>query len=186
MRARIIRIISVITVLSVMCLLLSSCGEKKKPAYVLVAGEDTGIVSSYEAYFELNGSSVKEVKEVRYDNLIMKSSDYSLINQKLYHFSVTSNSSNPSNFVYTQSGYDKETYDNATLIKQLKKMGIFWTGSIQIIIYEFEGYTIVEAQHLDGNTLLETETGLFRNGRLINLPQEISLKSISKVYKKTK
>ena len=60
MGTRIARTISVITILSVLCMLLTSCGEKKMPAYVLEANENSGIVQAYNAYFELDGNSLKE------------------------------------------------------------------------------------------------------------------------------
>ena len=82
MRARITKIVSVITVLSVMCLLLASCGDKKKPAYVILTGESSGLVSNFNAYFELNGNNIEEVREIRYDNLILRNDDYSYINDR--------------------------------------------------------------------------------------------------------
>ena len=90
MRARITKIVSVITVLSVMCLLLASCGDKKKPAYVLLTGEKSGIVSNFTAYFELNGNNIEEVREIRYDNLILRTDEYTLIDYRTYTFEATS------------------------------------------------------------------------------------------------
>lgn len=184
MRARITKIVSVITVLSVMCLLLASCGDKKKPAYVLLTGESSGIVSNFNAYFELNGNNIEEVREIRYDNLILRSDEYALYEYSTYNFEATSTTGNPSDFLYLQSSSDLAQYNKTTLIKYLKKMGVFWTGALNIVIYEFDGYTIVEAKHVEGTNVLEVITGLFRNGKQIRLPGQDTIKSLQKVYKK--
>ena len=63
-------------------------------------------------------------------------------------------------------------------------MGVFWTGALKIVIYEFDGYSIVEARHVEGTEVLEVITGLFRNGKQINLPGQDTVKSLQKVYKK--
>lgn len=184
MRARITKIVSVITVLSVMCLLLASCGDKKKPAYVLLTGEKSGIVSNFTAYFELNGNNIEEVREIRYDNLILRTDEYTLLDYRTYTFEATSTTGNPSDFLYLQSSTDVAEFNKPTLIKYLKKMGVFWTGALKIVIYEFDGYTIVEARHVEGTEVLEVITGLFRNGKQINLPGQDTVKSLQKVYKK--
>ena len=184
MRARITKIVSVITVLSVMCLLLASCGDKKKPAYVLLTGESSGLVSNFNAYFELNGNNIEEVREIRYDNLILRSDEYALYEYNTYNFEATSTTGNPSDFLYLQSSSDLAQYNKTTLIKYLKKMGVFWTGDIQIRIAEFDGYVIVEAGHSDNNKITEYKSGLFRNGKYIEPPEDSMLKSVTKVYKK--
>jgi len=184
MRARITKIVSVITVLSVMCLLLASCGDKKKPAYVILTGESSGLVSNYNAYFELNGNNIEEVREIRYDNLILRSDDYTLLEFTTYNFEATSTTGNPSDFFYLQKAGDVAAFDKSTLIKDLKKMGVFWTGAMNITIYEFDGYRIVEAKHVEGTEVLEIITGLFRNGKQLSLPGQDTVKSLQKVYKK--
>lgn len=184
MGTRIAKIISVITILSVVCMLLASCGNKKMPAYVLEATEDSGIVQAYKAYFELDGNSLKEVRQIRYENLVERTSNYTLINFQTYSFKASSTNGNPSDYVYTQSNQDTMAFDKATLIKYLRKMGVFWTGEIQIQMTEFDGYIILEAWHTDGGTVKEIKTGLFRNSKYIELPKDSSLKSVNKVYKK--
>ena len=96
MGARIARIISVITILSVFCMLLTSCGNKKMPAYVLEASEASGIVQVYNAYFELDGNSLKEVKLVRFENLIQRTNAYAPISFQTYSFKADSTNGNPS------------------------------------------------------------------------------------------
>ena len=184
MGARIARIISVITILSVFCMLLTSCGKKKQPAYVLEAREESGIVQAYDAYFELDGNSLKEVKQVRYENLIQRSNSYAEITFQTYSFKADSANGNPSDFIFTQNATDTMSFDKPTLIKFLRKMGVFWTGEIQIRMSEFDGYIILEAWHTDTSAVTEVKTGLFRNGKYIELPKGSSLKSINKIYKK--
>ena len=58
MGAKIARIISIVTILSVVCVLLCSCGGNKEPAYFLEAQETSSLVKD-EAYFELDGNSIK-------------------------------------------------------------------------------------------------------------------------------
>ena len=184
MGTRIAKIISVITILSVLCMLLTSCGEKKMPAYVLEAKENSGIVQAYNAYFELDGNSLKEVKQVRFENLIQRTNNYAPVSFQNYSFKADSTNGNPSDFVFTQSPYDSMSFDKPTLIKFLRKMGIFWTGEIQIRMAEFDGYIILEAWHTDNNSVTEVKTALFRNGKYIEPPKDSSLKALDKVYKK--
>jgi hypothetical protein len=167
-----------------MCLLLASCGDKRKPAYVILTGERSGLVSNFNAYFELNGNNIEEVREIRYDNLILRTDDYTLIEYTTYNFEATSTTGNPSDFLYLQKSTDAVSFDKSTLIKYLKKMGVFWTGALTVSIYEFDGYRIVEARHVEGTEVLEIITGLFRNGKQINLPGQDTIKSLQKVYKK--
>ena len=185
MGTRIARFISVITILSVVCIFLTSCGEKKLPAYVLLASEQSGLVQAYEAYFELDGNSLKQVRQIRFENLVERTDHYSLINFESYNFKAISTNGNPSDYTYEQSSLDTMSFDKATLIKYLRKMGVFWTGEIQIQITEFNDYVILEAAHTDTNNMTEVRTGLFRSSKYIELPKGSSLKSISKVYKKT-
>ena len=184
MGTRIAKIVSVITILSVVCMLLSSCGDKKMPAYVLEAGEDAGLVQVYDAYFELDGYSVKEVRQVRFENLVERTDSYRLINVLNYNFDAYSTNGNPSDYDLKQSSLDRMPFDKATLIKFLRKLGVFWTGDIKIQLSEFDSYIILEARHTDDNAVTDIKTGLFRNGKLVELPKESSLKSVNKVYRK--
>ena len=177
------RIISIVTILSVVCVLLCSCGGNKEPAYFLEAQEPSGLVKD-EAYFELDGNSIKAAKTIRYDNLIQRTNHYQEISIQTYSFKAVSTNGNPSDYVYTQNPTDSMAFDKPTLIKDLRKMGVFWTGDIQIKLYAFDGYVIVEAGHTDGGTVTEIKTGLFRNGKYIEAPKDSDLKSIYKVYKK--
>ena len=76
-------------------------------------------------------------------------------------------------------------FEKATLIKYLRKMGVFWTGEIEIQITEFNDYVILEAAHTDTEDITEVKTGLFRSSKYIELPKGSSLRSVNKVYKKT-
>ena len=184
MGTRIARIISVITILFVFCMLLTSCGNKKQPAYVLEAKEEEGLVKAYDAYFELDGNSLKEVRQVRYENLVERTDSYDQIRFQTYSIEAESLNGNPSDYKYSQSAFDTLSFDKPKLIKYLRKMGVFWIGDIQIHMSEFDGYIILEASHTDTNAVSEIKTGLFRNGKYIEVPKGSSLRSIDKIYKK--
>ena len=177
------RIISIITILAIVCVFVSSCGNKKEPAYVLEAHETAGLVND-DAYFELDGNTIKAAKLIRYENLVQRTNDYKEIKIQTYSFKAVSTNGNPSDYVYTQSPSDSMAFDKSSLIKDLRKMGVFWTGDIQIRIAEFDGYVIVEAGHSDNNKITEYKSGLFRNGKYIEPPEDSMLKSVTKVYKK--
>lgn len=185
MGTKIAKIISVITILSVLCMLLTSCGQKKMPAYVLLASEQSGLVQAYDAYFELDGNSLKEVREVRFENLVERTDNYKTIKFLSYNFNAYSTNGNPSDYSYEQSSLDTMPFEKATLIKYLRKMGVFWTGEIEIQITEFNDYVILEAAHTDTEDITEVKTGLFRSSKYIELPKGSSLRSVNKVYKKT-
>ena len=184
MGTKIARIISIITIVSIVCLLISSCDKRKQPAYFLEACEDNGLVQSYRAYFELDGNLLQEVKQVRYESLIGRTNNYEQINYVTYNVKAVSTNGNPSDYVFSQSSLDKDVFDKPTLIKCLRKMGVFWTGDIEIRIMEFDSYMVLEADHTDDSTVTEIKTGLFRNGKYIEPPKEASLKSLTNIYKK--
>ena len=185
MGIKIARIISVIIILSVVCMLLSSCGNKKMPAYVLLASEESGLVKAYDAYFELDGNSLKEVRQVRFDNLVNRTDSYQMIKFRSYNFKAYSSNGNPSDYTLEQNGLDIMPFDKPTLIKYLRKMGAFWTGDIEIQIIEFNDYAILEAWHTDTNGETDIKTGLFRNSKYIELPKGSSLRSVNTIYQKS-
>ena len=184
MRTRILRTISVITILSLLCMMLASCGEKHKPAYFLEAGEDNGLVAAYRAYFELEGNSVKEVKEVRYDLLITGADClYKQISFKSYSFKASSQTKSPADWSYTESSHDKAKYNKDTLVNFLKKMDVNYTGDMKISIMEFDSYTLIEVQNVSGSTVLDTTAAIFNNKKMLSTPSGDTLKSVWKVYK---
>ncbi|MBQ5768550.1 MAG: hypothetical protein IIV94_06700, partial [Clostridiales bacterium] len=88
MKTRITKIVSLISILSILCLMVASCGSNSKPAYLLMCGEDNGLVAAYRAYFSLDGTTVQKVHEDRFNNLVGRSGDYTLINQTTYSFTA--------------------------------------------------------------------------------------------------
>ena len=163
----------------------SSCSAGNKSAYVLMCGEDNGLVAAYRAYFELDGTSVKEIKEDRFNNLV-RTNEYTVIGQTTYVFTADAKSSNASKWTFTESGYDKELYSVDKLIKYLKKMDVYYTGDIEIKIMEFDSYTLIEVRSMDGNTITDITTGLFKGSIKVNVPSgDKNLKSLRDVYKRT-
>ena len=162
-----------------------SCSSSGIPAYVLTAGENNELVESYKAYFELDGKSVKEVREDRYNNLVLRSDGaYNLIEQTTYSFTAEAGSTNADKWIITESSSDKETYDMKKLVKYLKKMQVYYTGDLSIQVSAFDSYTVIEVRKNDGNTVTDVKTALFKNSSLVKLPDGLTLKSLKKVYKK--
>ena len=184
MKTRITKIVSLISILSILCLMVASCSSGNKPTYVLMCGEDNGLVAVYRTYLEVNGTTLNEIREDRYNNLI-KSGGYTEINYTTYTFTAVAKSSNASKWTYTESGYDKELYNVDKLIKYLKKMDVYYTGDISIQIATFDSYTVIEVWNVDGNTVTDITTGIFKGNSLISQPNKESLKSLWKIYKRT-
>ena len=184
MKSRITKFICTMLALSFVCLFISSCGSKSSPAYVLEAGQDNGLVASYRAYFELDGTSIAEVREIRFNNLLEGSVEYAEISHNTYNFDAFAQSSNASDWQYTQNPNDKAAYDVSKLIKYLKKMGATYTGNIHIQVTEFDEYTAIEVQNIKDNTIGDISTALFRRNTKINFPSGLSLQSLWKVYKR--
>ena len=183
MKTRITKIVSIISILSILCLMVASCGSNSKPAYLLMCGEDNGLVAAYRAYFSLDGTTVQKVHEDRFNNLVERSGDYTLINQTTYSFTAEAKSSNASKWVFTESQYDKETYDVDQLIKYLKKMDVYYTGDIEIQIATFDSYTIIEVWDVDERTITDITTAAFKGNTMVDLQNGASLESLWKVYK---
>ena len=183
MKTRITKIVSILSILSILCLIVASCSSSDKPGYVLMCGEDNGLVAAYRAYFVLDGTTVQEIREDRYNNLL-KTNEYSLINQTTYNFTADAKTSNASKWTYTESQYDTETYNTDKLIKYLKKMNVYYTGDIYIQIAEFDSYTVIEVWNTDGDTITDITTGLFKGSSMVDLQNGVTLKSLWKVYKK--
>ncbi|WP_034450328.1 hypothetical protein [Butyrivibrio sp. AE2032] len=181
MKTKIVKTICTVMALMLMCLMAVSCGTKSEPAYVLEASVNNGLVESYKAYFELNGKTVSEVREVRFKNLVNgSSSNYKEIEKTTYTYTAVATTSNASDWRYTQ---ERAAYDTAKLIKYLKKMEVRYTGNVEITISEFDDYVLIEVRLYDGHTPIDVSTGLFKNDKLVKLPNGISLQSLAKVYK---
>lgn len=183
MKTRITKIVSIISILSILCLMVASCGSNSKPAYLLMCGEDNGLVAAYRAYFSLDGTTVQKIHEDRFNNLAVRSDDYTLINQTTYSFTAEAKSSNASKWVFTESQYDKESYDVDQLIKYLKKMEVYYTGDIEIQIATFDSYTIIEVWEVDERTITDISTAAFKGNTMVDLQNGASLESLWKVYK---
>lgn len=185
MKTRIAKVISLISILSILCLMVASCSTGNNPDYVLMCGEDNGLVAAYRAYFILDDKTVKEINEDRYNGLVSRSGSYKLINHDTYTFDAEAKSSNASKWVYTESQYDTEKYDTDKLIKYLKKMDVYYTGDIDIQIATFDSYTVIEVFDVDGESGSNITTAVFKGGSMVEMQNGASLESLWKVYKLT-
>ncbi len=184
MKTRITKIVSLISIVSILCLMVASCSTGKKPDYLLMCGEDNGLVAAYRAYFSLDGTTVKKIHEDHFNNLVSRGSDYELINYTTYSFTADAPSSNASKWVFTESQYNTEPYDVDQLIKYLKKMEVYYTGDIEIQIATFDSYTVIEVWEVDGRTVNDITTAAFKGNSMVDLQNGATLESLWKVYKK--
>lgn len=184
MGARIRKTSGIIVLVFIICMISASCGLIRRPAYVLIAGENDDIVESYKAYFEVDNYTVRDIKEDRYKNLILKTKDeYMLIEQNTYTFSTKAKSSNVSKWTIKENIEDENDYDIEKLKKYLGKMNNEFWGDINIQLAEFDDYTVIEIQNFENDEITGISTALFKNGQLIALPEGVTLKSLKYVYK---
>ena len=186
MRTKAVKIISTILALSFMCLLFAACGEKKQPAYVLVALEGDSLVESYKSFFELDGNSIKEVKEYRYDAIMKGNSNYNLINFYTYEYDVVAKNANPADWEFTRERKNApESYNRKNLIKFLRLMKLPYYGDLKIVVKDFDGFYVIEVTRLEGGVASDIQTAIFRNGHQLSVAKGVSLKAIKNVYKKS-
>lgn len=184
MKSWIIRTSIVLAGISIFLLIILFASMGKQPEYFLLAAEDDDIVEAYRAYFELNDTMIKMVKVDNYNaRILSRNTKYYELEQTTYSFEAYAHSANPSKWEYTQNQFDKEDYDQEKLIKYLKMMKVFYTGDVNIQISEFNNYTVIEVQNIKEEEIVDIKTGLFKNNSIIELPEGITLKSLSKVYK---
>ena len=62
-------------------------------------------------------------------------------------------------------------------------MQVYFTGDINIQIIEFDNYTVIEVRQIKDDVIVDVQTGLFKYNSMVELPEEITLKSLWKVYK---
>jgi hypothetical protein len=179
------KIIMSILALSFMCLFLVACGEKKQPQYILMSAENNGLVESYRAYFELDGNNVQSMKEMRFDALIKDTSNYKLAEVKTYEYEVSATTAKPEDWKFTKEvTTEKQAFNRKTLIRYLRIMKLPYYGTIRIKVLDFDGYSVVEVWRMDGKTVLDNQSALFKSGHQVNTPANVSLKSLDRVYKK--
>lgn len=184
MKLGLIKALLVVAGFSIILMLFLSVGVGKQPDYFLFAAEDNDLVEAYRSYFELTDTSVKKVKENNYNaRILSKNTKYYELEQTTYSFDAHAYSSNPSKWEYTQNPDDKYTYDQNKLVKRLKNMQVYFTGDINIQIIEFDNYTVIEVRQIKDDVIVDVQTGLFKYNSMVELPEEITLKSLWKVYK---
>ena len=58
-------------------------------------------------------------------------------------------------------------------------MKIAYTGKIYVLITTFDGYKIIEAANLDGNTLIDDSYAIFKNNIKLENSDAVKLKQLS-------
>ena len=183
MKRRIATIMSVALVLSALCAAISSC-SKVDADYLIEGARDNGFVAAYRGYFAIDDGSVFEISGNQFDRSVLgDDSQYKSIGYQLITFEAKAERSDPLTWTYEKNKYVSEEYDVNVLKDQLKQMGVSYTGDVYIITTSFESYTVIEANSLDNNTVMDTTYGLFRDGSKIELPADIEIQDIRTVYK---
>ena len=182
---RIIKLICLTLIISVVCVLMSSCiSNRNKPDYLLMGAKDNGFVPSYRAYYAITGDTIKKIPQFKYENYIYKDDHYKSFNEEFSNYDVVADSPDPSEWNFELMYYDNEPYDTDALIKHLQDMNVSYMGNVYILVLWFDEYVIVEVTNLDDtNTVLGETFGLFRNGKMIDLPAGTDLSSIRTYYR---
>lgn len=187
MRSNLFKYCAVILGILMICFSSFSCAGKKTPAYLLVGSEDNGWVPSYRAYFSVDGDEAKKISKHRFESLIYDDDiEYKTIAVTLYSTNAYAASSDPSDweFVEYKDWFDDiDTMDFDTMKKYLKEMGVSYKGEIYIEVLEFDGYTALEVESLSDSTVKDSTSGLFRDGKMIELPKNVTFRSVNDVYR---
>lgn len=186
MKNRLIKCAVMILVTAMICLCSASCSSKERPKYLLKGSEDNGLVPSYRAYFSIDGNKAEKISESEFEGLIHDDkSDYKLINEDIYSIDAHADSSDPSEWEFEEyKDYfdDIDTLEIDTLKEYLKEMGVSFTGAIHVEIREFDDYTALEVDEMDDITVAASASGLFKNGKMIDIPEDVTFRSVDDVY----
>ena len=170
--------------LCVLCLILVSCSQSE-PEYVVMGGTDNGFVAASRYYCGIEGDTVIVLSGHRYDKLTLgNSSPYRRIDANTFWFDVSARSSDPATWTYEENKYDRETYDVQTLINELKQMGTLYTGDMNVIVTEFDEYTIIEVESISGMTVQDETYAVFRRGKALQIPDKFEMSSFREVQKR--
>ena len=181
-------------IICIACISLLSCvsaGKNAEPEYLIKAKRDNGFVSAYKAHFALDGESLYKISERKYDDLTLdEDSKYKMIIPETISFDIEAPKSDKSTWkIFLPDNYDeiqKETDGPiiVTLMTDLNKMGITYTGSLYVLVTRFDDYKIVQVTNLDGNSVIDESYALFKNGSKLPLSKNMDLSSISQIYRK--
>ena len=188
--------------LCLVCLVLASCAstgtngtgtsstggqgkESSEPQYLIKAQSDNGFVAAYQAHFAIEGSSITEISARKFESLTLGSgSNYKAFSAKIYSFDAIAKGNNPDSWEYTQNQYDKDIYYIHSLIWDLKQMNLGYSGKVYILVTAFDGYRIIQATNLDGNTVIAESYAVFLNEDRLSLPKGAALHSLRSFYRR--
>lgn len=77
---------------------------------------------------------------------------------------------------------DIDTLEIDTLKEYLEEMGVSYKGNIYIQILEFDEYIALEVECTSDNSS-ESASRLFRNGKMLEIPTDVTFRSVDDVYK---
>ena len=150
-----------------------------EPEYYICARRDNGFVPAYRAYFFIKGDKVKRISGIRYEHKVIfgkRSDDYESFSPGYFVFDIIAENNDPSEWQIKQSEYQSERYDIDALIALLKKAEITLCGYIQLVLHEFDGYTLIHMSRTDQEghgTVLGEQSLFFRDGNPIKIGRKI-------------
>ncbi len=173
---------TIASILAVMSLLLCSC-KRTEPEYLIMAGLDNGFVAAYRAYFSLTGSDMTKISGRKYDKLRLGNKNYERIEESVFTFDVTAEKLDPDTWIYERNKYIEEIYDEQVLIKDLKDMGILYTGKLYIVVTTFDDYRLIQVDSLDGSSIADSSYAAFKGDERLELGKRTELHSIRAIYR---
>lgn len=65
----------------------------------------------------------------------------------------------------------------------LAQMGVNFTGDAYIIIYDCDDIIIVSAEKTVNNSIEDSWYGIFRNGQMLDIPDNVDMRDLRDIYK---
>ena len=181
-RKKLFKHLYIFMVMAFNCLALSSCSSKK-PDYLLMFGRDNGFTAAYRAYIRIDGDKVKKTTGWQYDGYILGKNDYGYVRYAIHSFDAYAKGADAYDWEYVQNKYDNEEYDVELVKEMLAQMGVNFTGDAYIIIYDCDDIVIVSAEKTVNNSIEGLWYGIFMNGQMLDIPDNVDMRDLRKVYK---
>lgn len=178
------RKIGILVLLSLMCILVASCMPTNRgPDYLFQCSNQ---FYENKAFFTLNGNKLSRIKESKFNGMAYTSnSQYMQAFHKEYLFIAKSYDMDPAKWQITQTNTDVEYYDPAILVNELREMKLEHTGGVNISVYTFDAYKIVEVEFINSsNTPIDYNCGVFKDGKKVASSKDAAIRIIRGVFKR--
>ncbi|MBO4750491.1 MAG: hypothetical protein J5546_09250 [Lachnospiraceae bacterium] len=157
---------------------------KELPKYLFEAGADNGLIPAYQAYFALEGESLRLIKEKQY-HALLREKQHELFQPGRYSIDVMTNDGDMRSWRYEQKHGEK--YDLEKLFPIIEELGVERTKYFFVQVTEFDGYQLVYACNTekDGHGLvLGHKQGVFKDGKRLEISPKIRIGSFRWFYRK--